>query len=199
MCPTILGPTRLALLADDADDPFTESDCVAVLYDTCSALVYLQGRGCFHNSIQPAHISYTRERGAVLLGFNKATTADVPQFIRCSPWAIPPESRRLRLGSASEDIWGLGVAMFYVLGKINDPEELARAGPMCKTAIAPDELHELYKQWPAIVADIRGTSDGTRTVECLVHAMLDPNPDTRIEARTIRMLLRPHRGKCSLD
>ncbi len=199
VCPTIHTPTGVTLLDDDADAPFTENECVAILYDACSALAYLKERGCFHNNIQPAHISYSPERGAVLLGFNKATTADDPRFVRCSTWATPPESLRISLGSAAGDVWRLGVTMLYVLGKISDREELVLAGPIRNPEHALDELHEFFKRWPAAVADIRSALDGTRTVECLVHAMLDPNPDTRIEARTVEMLLRLQRGKDSHD
>lgn len=76
----------------------------SIFYDGCSALAYLKERGCSHNNIQPAHISYSPERGAVLLGFNKATTADDPQFLGCFPWATPPESLRISLGSAAGDV-----------------------------------------------------------------------------------------------
>lgn len=72
----------------------------------------------------PANITYSPQRGAVLIDFEMATFTTGDTSSGGTPWCLPPEfvdSYKNR--GAPGDIWALGMTMLYVLGKIGLPEK----------------------------------------------------------------------------
>lgn len=55
---------------------FTQEDAFKVLLGMSSALAYLTSKRVVHNDIKPANISYSPERGPVLLDFGLGSELD---------------------------------------------------------------------------------------------------------------------------
>ena len=73
------------------DSLFTTSDARTTLGDMSSALEYLSIHGIVHNDKKPANITYSPERGAVLIDFGIATRDGDRRSNGGTPWYLPPE------------------------------------------------------------------------------------------------------------
>jgi len=147
-----------------------------------SALAYLNLEGLVHNDIKPANVTYSPQRGAVLIDFGLATKKDEPISTGGTPWYIPPEfAEKIKSQVALRDIWALGVTMLYVLRKIELPDRVGRGwlirDVLDETTVASQKM----KAWLAKVGNDRERLDRGDLVERLVFRMLDSH-DKRVQA-----------------
>ncbi|KAK4238423.1 kinase-like domain-containing protein [Achaetomium macrosporum] len=145
------------------NSPFQTSDTSIILHDTISALAYLETQGIVHNDIKPANITYSPQRGAVLIDFEMAR--------------------------ALGDVWAFGITMLYVLGKMGLPE---RAVGSWRIRDVADERSHAYRRmmtWVDSVTLVRGRLNRADRIEGLVHRMLEWTPESRVRARQASAIL----------
>ena len=144
---------RLPLSLDRGlNSPFQPSDVSIILRDISSAFAYLETQGIAHNDIKPANITYSRQRGAVLIDFEMARFTNGDQSSGGTPWYLPPEfaiSQKNR--GAPGDVWALGVTMLYVLRKVGLPE---RAVGSWRIHAVADKNREARRQMTAWINSV---------------------------------------------
>ncbi|KAL7966050.1 kinase-like domain-containing protein [Trichoderma sp. SZMC 28014] len=104
-----------------------QPDAFTVLRDISDALVYLSTEGITHGDIKPSNITYSPQRGAVLIDFGLAGYGGQDPG-GGTPWYFPPLNEthgKLEKRGFSGDVWALGVTMLYLLRKIEWPERSA--------------------------------------------------------------------------
>ncbi|PNP46716.1 hypothetical protein TGAMA5MH_01667 [Trichoderma gamsii] len=170
---------------------FSQSDIFRILLDISSALVYLKTMPIIHNDIKPSNITYSSQRGAVLIDFGLAT---IHSEINAggTPWYLPPDLLDDTARGSPGDIWALGVTMLYLLGKIEYPE--ASGGGW--------DIHELDRKenkkhknkmigWLGHIFSARArltpvyVGTGTSKLESIVFNMLERDSELRFEAEDI--------------
>lgn len=139
-----------------------------------------------HNDIKPANITYSPERGAVLINFKMATSGTGDLARGGTLWYLPPEfvespGNRSALG----DVWGLGVTLLYVLGKICLLEKTVEAWLMHEVVDEKKEARTKMVAWLDSVAVKRQQLDCADRVQELVHQMLKNEPESRVRAEQI--------------
>ncbi|KAL2022531.1 hypothetical protein VTK56DRAFT_5138 [Thermocarpiscus australiensis] len=159
------------------NSPFQLSDAFIILRDISSALSYLDTQHVAHNDIKPANITYSPQRGAVLIDFEMATSTTGHPSSGGTPWYLPPEfvkspKNRGTLG----DIWALGVTLLYVLGKIGLPEKTVEPWRMYDVADKHKEARGEMKAWLHFVAVKRQGLDCADRVQGLPLRQLVSNP-----------------------
>ncbi|KAK3897293.1 kinase-like domain-containing protein [Staphylotrichum tortipilum] len=157
-----------------------------------SALSYLHTQKVVHNDIKPGNITYSPERGAVLIDFEIATSATDGLARGGMPWYLPPEfvnSPKNR--GAPGDVWGLGTTLLYVLGKIGLPEKTVGVWLMHEVADRrKKEAREKMFNWLDSVAVKRQELDcNMDRAQGLVYRMLENEPESRIRAEQVSAAL----------
>ncbi|KAL6879477.1 kinase-like domain-containing protein [Trichoderma longibrachiatum] len=82
--------------------PFRPSDAKIVLCDISSALAYLFRRGIVHNDIKPPNITYSANRGAVLIDFGMAASITDSTPRGGTPHFVPPEYVDEKVGTRGQ-------------------------------------------------------------------------------------------------
>lgn len=138
-----------------------------------------------HNDIKPANIAYSPERGAVLFDFGVATSIKHTRHTAGTPWYIPPDVLDSGMRGAPGDVWALGVTMLYVLGKTRLPERVTRGWIMKDMQDKDKASRGRMEGWLRLVESDREILDCVSPVEGLVHRMLEPTRETRIQAAQV--------------
>ena len=162
-----------------------------------SALAYLAGQHIAHNDIKPANITYSPQRGAVLIDFEMATStvAAAGTASGGTPWYLPPKflnSPKNR--GAGGDVWALGVTMLYVLGRIGLPEKTVEHWRIHDVADRRGEARRAMTTWIRSVAGASQLLDGEDRVQRLVRRMLERGVDTRVRAEQVLVVLEEKDG-----
>lgn len=169
-----------------AMSPFQVSDAFIILHDISSALAYLDTQNIAHNDIKPANITYSRERGAVIIDFEMATSTTGDPSSGGTPWYLPPEfvlSSRNR--GIQGDMWALGVTLLYVLGKIRLPEKTVQPWRIYEVADRTKEARRKMEDWLHSVAVEGQGLDCTDQVQGLVYEMLEKEPTSRLRPEQV--------------
>lgn len=164
-------------------DKHMRSDARIILHDIASALAYMGIEGVIHNDIKPLNISYSPDRGAVLLDFGMASR-DEAEKRGGTRWYTPEVATYGGPRGSPGDIWALGITMLYVLGKIDLPESMREFKALGKKNDRP-----LFKRWLNFIASTRAGLDQEDDIECLVYRMLEPKSELRIQATEIESAL----------
>ncbi|KAF6806667.1 serine/threonine protein kinase-20 [Colletotrichum plurivorum] len=167
---------------------FTQEDAFKVLLGMSSALAYLTSKRVVHNDIKPANISYSPERGPVLLDFGLGSELDDQPSSGGSHCYIPPEFIIDKQRGLPGDVWALGVTMLYVLRKTKLPERRAGYWVIAKIRTPGEDLKKM-RTWLETVGCIRRKLRHVDVVEGLVYDMLDPARKSRIQAEQIKQTL----------
>ncbi len=173
-------------LSRGINSPFAPSDAHIILRDMSSALAYLESECIAHNDIKPGNITYSPQRGAVLIDFGLATSRDERESSGGTPWYVPPEfAYRTESRNASGDIFALGVTMLYVLRKAALPEVYGR-GWLIRDVVQPtSEARRQMEAWMAEIATAQNHLARTDLIEGLVYRMVDPDCHARVRATHI--------------
>jgi serine/threonine protein kinase len=166
------------------------SEAKRILCNVSSALAYLSRRGIVHHDIKPANITYSAERGAVLIDFGMAASVTDSRKMGGTPHFVPPEYVDARVGSRGPpgDVWALGVTMLCVLRKLAasvfkrdiDMGQLRHEGSRSRAAFE-DLLQD--------IASARKQLDLEDVVEKTIFQMLDPDQEKRVSAADIELAL----------
>ncbi|KAL2173947.1 kinase-like domain-containing protein [Thermothelomyces heterothallicus CBS 202.75] len=168
------------------NSPFQLSDALIILRDISSALSYLDMQHIAHNDIKPANITYSPQRGAVLIDFEMATSTTGDPSSGGTPWYLPPEFvKSPKNRGALGDIWALGVTLLYVLGKIGLPEKTVEPWRIYDVADKQKEASGKMKAWLQFVAVKRQGLDCKDRVQGLVYRMLEGEPESRVRAKQV--------------
>jgi serine/threonine protein kinase len=166
--------------------PFQPSDALIILRDMSSALAYLDTQHIAHNDIKPANITYSAQRGAVLIDFDMATSTTADASSGGTPWYLPPEFVRSPKNRGTlGDVWALGVTLLYVLGKIGLPERTVEPWQIHEVADKHKEASGKMQAWLDSVAVKRQGLDCGDRVEGLTHQMLEERPELRVRAAQV--------------
>ncbi|KAK1241409.1 hypothetical protein MKX08_001383 [Trichoderma sp. CBMAI-0020] len=166
---------------------FSQLDIFTVLLNISSALVYLKTIPIIHNDIKPSNITYSPERGAVLIDFGMATSTNTWKAGGTSKY-IPPDLLVKSRGSQG-DIWALGITMLYLFGKIQYPETSGRNWNIHD--LSCDENYHRMINWLKHVQKARATlspvNAGTVSskLESIVFKMLESDSKLRFDAENI--------------
>ncbi|PTB69986.1 kinase-like protein [Trichoderma citrinoviride] len=180
--------------------PIGPSDARKILCDMSSALAYLSRRGIVHHDIKPQNITYSAERGAVLIDFGMAASVTDPDEQGGSPHFYPPEYVDEKLGTRGlpGDIWALGVTMLYILRKLS--------ANFFRRDIYLRDLRDLgSRSWTAFqdllqeIARVRKQLNVEDVVENLIFQMLEPNVKRRVSAADIEVALRRSHAPTEVD
>ncbi|KAL2258532.1 hypothetical protein VTK26DRAFT_8129 [Humicola hyalothermophila] len=170
--------------------PFQLSDAVIILRDISSALSYLNTQHIAHNDVKPGNITYSAQRGAVLIDFEMATSTTGDPSSGGTPWYLPPEFIKSPKNRGSlGDIWALGVTLLYVIGKINVPEKTAEPWRIYDVAEEHEEAIRKMRAWLHFVAVQRQGLDCADRLQGLVHRMLEVEPVSRVRAEQVSAAL----------
>ena len=165
------------------NSPFAPSDANTILRDMSSALAYLKLEGIAHNDIKLANITYSLQRGAVLIDFGLATAIDEPMSTGGTPWYMPPEfAHGTGSRNVSGDIWALGVTMLYVLRKITLPDRIGKGWLIRDVFEKASDACRKMDAWLTEVEDARKHLDHANLIERQVYKMLDTRIDSRVQA-----------------
>lgn len=179
-------------------------DAEKILRDISSALDYLHAQNLTHNDIKPGNIIYNAQRGAVLCDFGMSFGKTVAQSgIGGTPYYIGPEYIGHKLRGPAGDVWGFGVTMLYVLGKLGLPEARSiRSHPQylywqireVNAAAHSQRMQQGYdgqtavqkmRTWLDIVGDAKKRLRINDPIERLVAEMLTLKPNHRITMRKV--------------
>ncbi|KAL6904326.1 Ca2+/calmodulin-dependent protein kinase [Trichoderma evansii] len=168
---------------------FSLSDISRILHDVSSALVYLKTVPIIHNDIKPLNITYSPRRGAVLIDFGLATSAN--EFnVGGTPWYLPPDFLDYNLRGSPGDIWALGITMLYLLGKIKYPESSMPAWPMRELHREGNSRNQM-NDWLQHILTARAKlspvnlGTGSTKLEYIVFNMLERDSELRFSAEDI--------------
>ena len=165
------------------NSPFAPSDANTILRDMSSALAYLKLEGIAHNDIKPANITYSLQRGAVLIDFGLATHIDEPMSRGGTPWYMPPEfAYGTQSRNVSGDIWALGVTMLYVLHKIPLPDMVGKGWLIRDVMKEASDARQKMEAWLTEIEDVRKHLDHANVIERQVYKMLEPRINSRVQA-----------------
>lgn len=155
-----------------------------------SALAYLARRGIVHHDVKPTNITYSANRGAVLIDFGMAASVTDSRTMGGTPHFIPPEYVDDKVGSRGPpgDVWALGVTMLCMLRKLAasslrkdiDIGQLRHKGSRSRAAFQ-DLLQD--------IASARKQLNLEDVVEKLVFQMLDPDHKKRVSAADVELAL----------
>jgi serine/threonine protein kinase len=171
-------------------ESLSQPDKLRVLFDISSALVYLKTIPIVHNDVKPANITYSPQRGAVLIDFGLATSTN-DWKVGGSPKYLPPDALAFSRGPPG-DVWALGITMLYLLDKIPYPEKHETVpGWLIKDIFADKETKKAMETWLQHVSEARAelspVNAGTTRLklEYIVYNMLEVNSTLRFDAETI--------------
>lgn len=166
---------------------FSQADIFKILFNISSALAYLKTIPIIHNDIKPSNITYSPERGAVLIDFGLATSTNEMKAGGTAKY-VPPDVLTNSRGSPG-DIWALGITMLYLFGKIRYPETTGHNWNIHE--LSSKENYNLMMVWLKYVSKARATlspvNAGTRLskLEFIVFKMLERNSKLRFDAENI--------------
>ncbi|KAH0498530.1 hypothetical protein TgHK011_005782 [Trichoderma gracile] len=170
--------------------PIEPSDARAILRDASSALAYLARRGIVHHDVKPGNITWSADRGAVLIDFGMAALVTDPQRMGGSPHYFPPEYVDEKINSRGPpgDVWALGVTMLQILRKLPaDPfgRHIDLRHLRDRRSRARAEFIDVLE----LIASTRRQLNLEDVVEKLIFRMLDPDHKERILAADIELAL----------
>ncbi|KAM0463010.1 hypothetical protein ACHAPV_003135 [Trichoderma viride] len=166
---------------------FSQADIFKILFNISSALMYLKTIPIIHNDIKPSNITYSPERGAVLIDFGLATSTNEMKAGGTAKY-IPPDVLTNSRGSPG-DIWALGITMLYLFGKIQYPETSGRNWNIHE--LSSEENYNRMMVWLKYVSKARSTlspvnaGTGLSKLEFIVFKMLERNSGLRFDAENI--------------
>ncbi|KAL6854085.1 kinase-like domain-containing protein [Trichoderma novae-zelandiae] len=178
-----------SLRRDPQSQSIALSSARTILYDISSALAYMARRGIVHHDIKPANITYSANRGAVLIDFGMAGSPADAKSRGGTPHYFPPEYLEDETRGYPGDVWALGVTMLYMLGKL-------AANALRSLIDLPQLLDEtsqsraLFKYLQQTIASQRKKLDRENMVENLVFQMLEPDVEERVSAAEIESVLK---------
>ncbi|PTB39495.1 hypothetical protein M441DRAFT_28616 [Trichoderma asperellum CBS 433.97] len=165
------------------------SDISTILYNISSALVYLKTVPIIHNDIKPRNITYSPRRGAVLIDFGLATSAN-EWNAGGTPWYLPPDLLDYNSRGSPGDIWALGITMLYLLGRIKYPEN-NKPGWLMRELNHNGNSRKRMEDWLQYILTVRARlspvnmGTGRNKLEHIVFNMLESDSDLRINAENI--------------
>lgn len=166
---------------------FSQADIFKILLDISSALLYLKTILIIHNDIKPSNITYSPERGAVLIDFGLATSTNEMKAGGTAKY-VPPDALTNSRGSPG-DIWALGITMLYLFGKIQYPETSGRNWNIHE--LSSEENYNRMMVWLKYVSKARATlspvnaGTGLSKLEFIAFKMLERNSKLRFDAENI--------------
>ncbi|PTB78016.1 kinase-like protein [Trichoderma longibrachiatum ATCC 18648] len=171
------------------------SDAWRILHDISSALTYLARRGIVHHDIKPQNITYSVDRGAVLIDFGMAASVTNTDEQGGTPHFVPPEYliKDKRSRGLAGDVWALGVTMLCILRKL--PRNVFKRHIFLWELL--DEKSQSFAAFGDLLQDIasaRKQLDLEDMLEKLVFQMLDPDRERRISATAIELALKDSRA-----
>ncbi|KAL9477277.1 hypothetical protein ACSS6W_007118 [Trichoderma asperelloides] len=167
----------------------SSSDISTILYNISSALVYLKTVPIIHNDIKPRNITYSPRRGAVLIDFGLATSAN-EWNAGGTPWYLPPDLLDYNSRGSPGDIWALGITMLYLLGRIKYPEN-NKPGWLMRELNHNGNSRKRMEDWLQYILTVRAglspvnMGTGRNKLEHIVFNMLESDSDLRINAENI--------------
>lgn len=149
--------------------------------------MYLKTIPIIHNDIKPSNITYSPERGAVLIDFGLATSTNEKRAGGTAKY-VPPDVLTNSRGSPG-DIWALGITMLYLFGKIQYPETSGHNWNIHE--LSSKENYNQMMAWLKYVSKARSTlspvnaGTGLSKLEFIVFKMLERNSGLRFDAENI--------------
>ncbi|UKZ53881.1 hypothetical protein TrVGV298_007683 [Trichoderma virens] len=163
---------------------FTLSDAYKILRDVSSAFTYMVSQSISHNDIKPHNITYSPQRGSVLIDFGMATL-NQDKDTGGTPWYLPPDMLDGNRRGFAGDVWALGITMLYILGKIGLPERIMDGWSIHSLSTPGDPSRKKMEEWLEFVALKKSQLDQENVLESIVFKMLDWNGESRITAEGI--------------
>src|SRR5229473_4967443 len=165
----VQGRTLRKLLEEHAPNPLPQSEAIRIILQICDALAYCHEHGVFHRDIKPENIMIMEDDNvkiidfgvALLEGARRVTWRGLSGTVG-TPDYMSPEQLRGERGTASSDIYAVGVMLYEMLcGRtpfegenvfaiINqhvsqDPPSILRFNPHTSPALATVVMHAIRR------------------------------------------------------
>ena len=118
----VQGRTLRKLLEEHAPNPLPQSEAIRIILQICDALAYCHEHGVFHRDIKPENIMIMEDDNvkiidfgvALLEGARRVTWRGLSGTVG-TPDYMSPEQLRGERGTASSDIYAVGVMLYEML------------------------------------------------------------------------------------